>query len=178
MTAPDSPIPIRNIYRMLLYAWNVLDECDPEAVESDGPTSLADLFGLVLCNEMEPILRRGLEQSYVEHEEVLAGIRGRIMIGPTVLQRLDQRGRAHCRFDERSPDVPINRLVKATATLLLRASHLHSDVADRLHVLRRHLHDVTDVRPDNTLLRQVHLHRNNRRYRLPVSVCRFVLREL
>ncbi len=168
-------IPIRNLYRMLLYAWDVLPEAAPRAADEEDPSTLADLLGRMLCDHMQPVLARGLEQDYLEQEASLTSLRGRILVGPTVLGQHDRRGRAVCRFDERSPDIAINRAIKATARLLLRSDLRSTDTRDRLHRLVERLAAITDVRPTPELLGPVRLHRNNRRYRIPVSICRLVL---
>jgi 5-methylcytosine-specific restriction enzyme subunit McrC len=49
-------IPIQNLYYLLCYAWDRLDERDIVAVDAAGVTSLADLFARVLINGSNPLL--------------------------------------------------------------------------------------------------------------------------
>ena len=70
-----APIPIRNIYYLLCYAWKRLDEGAIVDVSGVDSTELADLFGTVLTNGVRHLLRLGLDKDYELHEEELAAIR-------------------------------------------------------------------------------------------------------
>ena len=56
------PIPIRNIYYLLCYAWNRLDEGAIVDVSGVDTTELADLFATVLIGGVHHLTRRGLDQ--------------------------------------------------------------------------------------------------------------------
>lgn len=165
---------------MLLYAWHLADRPDPVSATAaeEFPTHLGELFAFVLCRQMDAVLRRGLDQDYVEHEDMIRGVRGQLQFAPTVLRQLDIAGRTLCRFDDRSPDIPANQLIKAAAGILLRCHPMSRGLRDRLALLRARLSEVRDVRPDDRLLGRVHLHRNNRRYQLPIAICRLVVRRV
>src|SRR5215208_564770 len=83
-------IPIRNLWHMLLYAWNEVPfhatrGWTMEAVES-APT-LDTLLASVLIKLMQQRLRIGLGHDYVEQERALQGIRGRIKFAASLKQR-------------------------------------------------------------------------------------------
>ena len=67
-------IPIRNIYYLLLYAWNRLEEAEVVAVSTENETSLLNLFARVLISGMRHLLRRGLDRGYIPFQEDLRGI--------------------------------------------------------------------------------------------------------
>src|SRR5689334_4123821 len=62
----DSPIPIQNIYYLLCYAWNRLDEKDIVDVSSLMSTQLVDLFAKVLISGTHHLVRRGFDRGYLE----------------------------------------------------------------------------------------------------------------
>ena len=90
----SSPIPVQNIYYLLIYAWNNLDEGELTDISNLESNELVDLFASVLNSGTKHLLRRGLDQDYILHDEAIAGVRGRINIGITVRQMLLQHGRA------------------------------------------------------------------------------------
>ena len=56
-------IPVANIYYLLCYAWDVLDERDSLAdVDAQESTELLALFARVLNNGTRRLLRRGLDR--------------------------------------------------------------------------------------------------------------------
>ena len=117
-----APIPIQNLYYLLCYAWNQLEQAqvvDVSAMSSDVP---ADLFATVLVKGIEHLRRRGLNVGYRTEHEILAGVRGRIDILETERRFLAQHGHAACHFDELTIDTPANRILKSTLKLLARRS--------------------------------------------------------
>ena len=71
-------IPIENIYYLLCYAWNKLDEKDTCKCFIDDKTELLDLFAKVLINATKMLLKRGIDKSYIDHTEVI--VRGKRQI--------------------------------------------------------------------------------------------------
>ncbi len=122
-----SAIPIRNVYYLLCYAWNRLEQKDFVDVATAGVTELADLFARVLVTGVHRLCRRGLERGYQEQDAELSGIRGTIDLVTTHTRFLDRHGRAQCRFDELSSDTPQNRVVKAAMRTLARVKTLNPD---------------------------------------------------
>ena len=78
MTAPR--IPIQNLYYLLCYAWNRLPQGKLVDVSGVPATELANLFAHVLCQGIDHMKRRGLEQGYELREDELPGVRGRLDI--------------------------------------------------------------------------------------------------
>ena len=70
-------IPIQNIYYLLCYAWNKLEESEIVNVNEIDSTELIDLFAKVLSNSCSRLLKQGLDRYYVEHEDVIMGIKGK-----------------------------------------------------------------------------------------------------
>ena len=71
-------IPIENIYYLLTYAWNKLDEKDRVNISVEDTTSYIDLFAKVLINGTRILLKRGLEKNYVTDTIELVGIKGKL----------------------------------------------------------------------------------------------------
>ena len=106
-------IPILNIYYMLCYAWDKLEEQHLVDIDPETSTSLVDLFARVLVNGVAHLLKRGLDRGYVRHEEEMRTLRGKIQLDPTLKRNLLIRGEAACAFDELSYDVLHNRILNA-----------------------------------------------------------------
>ena len=75
--------------------------------------SLLELVVLLFVEATERVLRRGLLPGYVEREEDLPIVRGRILGDRQVLERFGQLDRIICRFDDLEHDIVENRLLAA-----------------------------------------------------------------
>jgi 5-methylcytosine-specific restriction enzyme subunit McrC len=170
-------IPIKNLFYLLCYAWDVLEPGDVTEVGTvEAPDDLENLMASVLASRLERLLRRGLERDYQEKREDSACIRGRIDFQETTKRMLRRRGAAHVIFDELSPDTLANRIVKATVRILLRFETLSAPNREELAGLYRGLREVSDTRVSSGSFYRVRLHRNNQDYRLLLSICEMVQR--
>jgi 5-methylcytosine-specific restriction enzyme subunit McrC len=173
------PIPIQNIYYLLCYAWNRLDEGEVVRVADMESPEVADLFAHVLVNGFDYLRRRGLHRGYVPHVEETRTLRGRVCFGHTLKRNLlERRATAICAFDELSYDVPHNRILKSTALLLRRVPRLDDGLRERLDELCAILDEVQTIQLSRTAFRQVQLSRNNAFYQFLLSICELVAENL
>lgn len=166
-------VPIRNVYWLLLYAWNHLGAGEETSLSADEPRDLHELFAQVLAETVARLRARGLDRGYAGVEETLAGVRGRIEVGATLKRGLLGSGRTHCRFDELRHDVLHNRILKSTLQSLLSLG-LDASVAAGVRRQVRALDAVGDMRLSRSDFGRVQLHRNNRVYDFALRICRLV----
>lgn len=167
-------IPIRNIYYLLCYAWNRLQEGQLIDVSGIDSTELVDLFATVLVNGVNHLMRRGLDQGYLVHEEEMPSIRGRIDVAATSRRMLAYHGKAHCIYDELSVNTLQNQIIKSTLRVLAGVPSL--EVILRKKVLRvyRYLAAIDDIPLSKFQFRKIQLHSNNRFYKFLLHVCEMV----
>lgn len=173
----DTSIPIYNLYYLLCYAWDRLEERDlVDVVGGEPPRDTLNLFGRVLGSGVRALIRRGFERGYLEKQQELAGIRGKIIVGATVRKQLPQYGRAECAHDELEYDTPANRIILSTLSLLARSPCVEGPLRHELSGLRAHFRDVRAIRVTSTDCRRVMIHRNNRHYGFIIDLCELILR--
>lgn len=169
-------IRIQNIYYMLSYAFQVLNEQGYRNVATESFENVADLCAGILTQGVAVQIRRGLGREYIEQTEELATLRGRIEMSESVRARSMLRGRMVCTYDEFLTDSYLNRILKTTMELLL-----HADIAaarkKRLRQLLVYFRDIgtLDV---HTIQWNVQYNRNNQTYRMLISVCYLVIKGL
>ena len=112
------PIPVRNIWLLLLYASRLYRELPASRrVElEDAPDDIPNLVAEILTNAVERRLRRNLAHGYQRRAADLSRVRGRIDLFRTERRQLLQRARVACVFDELTVDTPRNRYVRAALT--------------------------------------------------------------
>lgn len=168
-------IPITNLYYLLAYAWDHnLSDAELVSVEADSCPDLNNLFAKILANATHHLVRRGLDRSYVPFEEETPRIRGRIDFSASEKIQSRMRGKLVCVYDELSPDVLHNQIVKATLRLLRNDQRVHRDSRKRLAQSMETFHEVKDLRVTPRDFHRVQLHRNNRAYRFILHLCELI----
>jgi len=167
-------VPIENIYYLLCYAWNRLDEQDVVHVSTADCSNLLDLFARVLAFGTAHLLRRGPDRGYVTTSEELRLLRGRIDVSATTKRFLLASSRVHCHYDELSHNVLHNRILKTTISALVRHKGIAAENRKTLALVRRRLHEVDDIELGPAVFSRVHLNRNNAFYGFLLSVCQLI----
>lgn len=167
-------IPIENIYYLLCYAWDKLDEAEVVDAHAEDEKELIDLFAKVLTNGTRHLLRRGIDRGYLVHDEAIPGIRGKFMPAETVKRSLLITARAWCSFDELSADVLHNQILKATLHRLARHPALDAQLREDVTDILARFPAITNVSLTTAHFRRVQLHRNNAFYDFLLQVCRFL----
>lgn len=166
-------IPIRNIYYMLTYAFRVLNEQGYKKIATEEFSNIAELCAAILCKGVSIQLKRGLNREYVEKEEMLSTLRGKINLSESIKTRAVLNKQLICTYDDFSVNSYMNQIIKTTMMLLLK-----SDISNvRKKDLRKLLLffsevEVLDVHSINWSIRY---NRNNQTYRMLLSICYLVI---
>lgn len=167
-------IPIQNIYYLLCYAWDQLDEAEEVDIKADDCHSLDELFARVLSNGTRQLIKRGLDRDYLAHREETASLKGRFDLTASMSKQTWRQGRIVCEFDELSHDILHNRILKTTLSILADNPHLKKETATLLHQQEKLLSEISPIRITSRLFRKVRLHRNNRSYRFLLNICELI----
>src|SRR5688572_14786952 len=103
-------IPIQNIYYLLCYAWNKMQEKDIVNVNDSDYDQLPDLLTKVLITGCNRIIKQGFDRNYKEKTEVYAGIKGKLDFNESIKTQAFTFGKSVCSFDEFSQDILSNQL--------------------------------------------------------------------
>ena len=167
-------IPIENIYYLLCYAWNKLDEKERVNVSIDDKTELVDLFAKILINGTKTLLKRGIDKNYAEYTEEINGIKGKIQISQTLKSNLHYKQRTICSFDNFSSNILTNRILVTTIYQLTRIRELDKKLKEELVLLQRMLIGIDQIKIENSLFKKIKLNRNNRFYGFIMNVCQII----
>ncbi|QMU30510.1 5-methylcytosine restriction system specificity protein McrC [Adhaeribacter radiodurans] len=172
-------IPVQNIYYLLAYAWDRLEEAE---AFNRGTTSFQNIFDLlakVLVNGTTHLLKRGLDRNYQEEETLTSKLRGKVLFQQSIKENVLVKASAYCAFDELSYDILHNQLLKATLKRLTKEQALDKSIQDEIHLLLQRLPNEITAKPVKLSdFKRVQLHRNNNHYKLLLSICKLIWREL
>ncbi len=175
-------IPIQNLWYMLLYAWNETPATSPATLDDiENAPSLDGLLAAVLARLMQNRLRIGLGRNYLQEEQAIKGIRGRLQFTESLKRQAFERGQAVCEFQQYSLNVPKNQIVRSTLARLVQTGQFGPDRtrAEALrHALRRLTRDLDGidlVELKLDFIRRQQLGRNDRDYRIMLAICELLL---
>lgn len=169
-------ILIQNIYHMLAYAFQVLREQGYKSIATEEFHNVAELCAAILAKGISGQLKRGLGREYIEQTEALSTVRGRIDISESIKTQSIHKQQLVCSYDEFSVNSYLNRIIKTTMELLLRAdiSKVRKKELKKLLVFFGEV-DSLDV---HLIDWNIRYNRNNQTYRMLISVCYLVVKGL
>lgn len=106
-------IRYQNIYHMLAYAFQVLNEQGYRdvALEEDFENT-AELLAAILCRGVAVQIKRGLMREYIATEEPLASPRGKIEVSESIKSMAVRKKQLVCSYDDFSTNAYNNRIIK------------------------------------------------------------------
>ena len=169
-------IRIQNIYYMLAYAFQVLNEHGYKSIATEDFDNTAELCAAILTRGIKIQIKRGLGKEYMSRTESLASLRGKIDITESIKTQALQRRQLVCSYDEFSVNSFMNRIIKSTMLLLLRADI----VKTRKKELKKLLVYFDDVAPIDlhSVNWNMQYNRNNQTYRMLIGICYLIIKGL
>lgn len=169
-------IPIQNVYYMLSYAFQVLNEQSYKNIATEQFHNTAELMAAILEKSIALQLKRGLGKEYISQMETLSSLRGKIDIAESIKTQSMMRKQLICTYDEFSVNSTMNRIIKSTVELLL-CSNISKQRKKSLRKLMVYFGEV-DFIDLHTVNWNVQYNRNNQTYRMLISICYLVVKGL
>lgn len=174
-------VPVRNVWHMLLYAWDMASFEDLPEVSSEDAPHLFGLLASMLVTCTEKLLRRQLLRSHMQKSQWVQGVRGRIDFGVSVKHVRAEFGQLYCTHPELSPDGLKNQIIKSTLQQLAKDDRIMHRDKDREALLRQQIRaavrgmDGINVIPiTSSTFNKLQLSAGERLYRLPLQICKLL----
>ena len=161
---------------MLTYAFKVLKGQGYQKLATEEFHHTADLMSAILAKGIAIQLKRGLGKEYLSKMEELSTLRGKIEITESIKSQSTLGKKIFCTYEEFSVNNRMNRIIKSTVNLLLKA-----DISkDRKKELRKLMVFFRDVEPIDleTVNWNLQYNRNNQSYRMMIAICYLVVKGL
>lgn len=174
----DKGVLIHNIYYMLSYAYQVLQQSDYQSIAAEEFEHIDDLFAAILAKGIARQLKQGLYREYVPRSETLPVLRGKLDFPQTIWNRTRYDTKLACTFDELSENNLYNQILKTTLQVLLRDAGVSPIRKVELKKLRVLLQDISELSPAEIRWNKLLYQRNNKNYEMLLNLCYFVLHDL
>ncbi len=171
MRSNKKSIPIKNLFFMLCYAWNVLSIKDTVKLKEEEFDNVYNLLTRLLVFGVQKIVKRGFNKSYVEEESTLGTVRGKINIQKTLKLRMKRELKCVCTYDDFSKNNPFNQIVKYTMVNALRNQSVDNKLKKEIRTYLLYFHDVDELEPTPVVLSKLIFNRNNQYYKMLINIC-------
>jgi len=175
-------IPIRNVWFMLLYAWNEMPYSPYwQKIDVEASPSLDALLASLLVKLIQQRLRIGLGCSYMPEQRLVRGIRGRIHFTSSLKRRAFERGQAACEFEYYSINAPKNQIIRSTLWHLSQVGQFGTEreqAKELRHTIRwlvRSLDGIDLIELTPTFIHRQQTERHDRDYRIMLAICALIL---
>lgn len=167
-------IPILNIYYLLCYAWDRLEEGEKVKVSVSDYNDALNLFTRVLLNGIIHLFKRGLDKSYNPIIEEYSGIKGKIDFNASLNKQLFKQAKAICEFDEFGINTIQNQIIKATLYRIARVKALDKKLKNEVWSWYWKFQDVDDIELQISHFSRVKINKNNSFYSFLLHICRLI----
>lgn len=169
-------IPVKNIYYMLAYSFQVLHEQGYKKIATEEFNNVAELCAAILIKGVSQQLKRGLGREYIAEQDMLAAMRGKIDISESIKSRTILKKQLACFYSEFSVNSYMNKILKTTMLLLLQADINSFRKKDLKKLLL--FFETVDTLNVYTINWHLHYNKNNQPYRMLLAVCYMVINGL
>jgi 5-methylcytosine-specific restriction enzyme subunit McrC len=174
----DKSIFIKNIYYMLSYAFTTLNQSNYENIETEEFENMHNLFSAILAKGIGQQLKQGLYREYLNREEDMSVMRGKIDILGTIRNKLARKQLLTCEYDELSENNLLNQILKTTVMILLRHAKVAAKYKDELKKEMFFFSNTDTIEPASIKWSAIRFQRNNQTYRMLISLCQLILEGL
>lgn len=171
----DKSIFIKNIYYMLSYAFMTLNQEEYESIEKEEFENIHNLFTAILSKGIGRQLKQGLYKEYINKQEDLPVVRGKINMPGTMKKALEKKKMISCEYDELSENNLLNQILKTTSIILLRHGSVQKEYREEMKKKMLLFSGVDEIDPYSIRWSSIKFQRNNHSYRILISVCQLIL---
>lgn len=171
-------IPIKNIYYMLCYAWNILEQKDTLDLSTEKLDNIYNLLSKVYISGITNLLKRGMNRYYIEKTEEMPLIKGKVNITSSIKRQSFRFGKAVCSYDDFSNDIMLNQVIKRTINILLVSPELDYSLKVKLNKLKPSFQMIKDISLTDRIFSSLRYDRSNHHYVLLMNISELVYKGL
>ena len=158
---------------MMCYAFKALKFKDYERLSSEDFRDIYDMLSEAFTMVLTTQIKQGLHRDYIEVDETTSSIRGKINITESINELSFINKKLNCTYDEFSVNTHLNKIIKTTLMVFLRAP-ISKERKRPLKNILYYFRDV-DTLDINNINWKIRYDRNNQDYRMIIGICYLTL---
>lgn len=171
----DKGILIHNIFYMLSYAFQELKKNNYTHIDKEDFENILDLLAEILYRGVSEQLKKGLYREYIEKNETLSVLRGRLDMNGTIRNIIQHKNRLDCEYDELSENNLLNQIIKSTLLRLIDNKDVKPIRKKLLRSILLFFSNVDKINLRNVKWSTIRFQRNNRSYQMLINICYFIV---
>jgi 5-methylcytosine-specific restriction enzyme subunit McrC len=164
----------RRLIHMLAAVYDLPVDTGPVTELGWQNATILELLIRLFCARLTDAVRKGMPRRYVSHEDDLPVLRGRLDVTRQFSAHAAAPHRLACRFDELSPDIGLNQVMRAAVVKLARVTQI-PDNGRALRELACAYDGVADVPVPLLPWEKIALDRTNGRWKDLLAMARMFL---
>ena len=174
----DKSIFIKNIYYMLAYAYQSLQQENYKDIATEKFDNVHNLLAAILAKGVALQLKQGLYREYINHQDNLMLLRGKINIHGSIKNKIMRKQLLNCDYDLLSENNLLNQIIKTTIVLLIRLADVKEKYKNELRKELLFFNNVDTLEAKSIKWANLTFQRNNRNYQLLVGICQLIIEGL
>ncbi|MCL2015396.1 MAG: hypothetical protein FWG68_04010 [Defluviitaleaceae bacterium] len=166
-------VPIKNVYHMLLYAYDMLKSKEYARLDRENCENVHDLLAALLLCATQTLIKRGFLKNYIPQTEETATIRGKIDVTNSLRRLSLQNARAICIFDDFSNNILFNQILKTTF-LQLANQPIQPNLKKDVRTVLAYFNEISAIGTNAIKWDSLALNRNNAHYDTILHFCRLI----
>jgi len=120
------------------------------------------------------MIKRGFDRKYVNRNEMVNGIKGKIDFAESIKRISWMDGRMSCDFDELDHNILHNQIIKTTIEQMIRYKGLDASLKDDLARVNRYFRDIESIKINKKTFGKIQINKNNQYYEFVLKVCELI----
>lgn len=174
-TKIKNSIPIKNIYYLILYAFDAVKNKEFIAQKDLEKESFEEVLIDLFLFEVDRIIKYGLYKKYNLVEEESFFIKGKINLKESLLKA---NNKVVCNFDDFNSNDIVNRIIKFTLNKLLFANSIHKDIKRKIKSKYFYFEEIPLEEFTLKEMSNLKFSRLNKHYELALKLAQFINFEL
>lgn len=171
-------IPIKNIYLMLCYAFNMLDQLNIKKVDTQKFDNIYNLIARLFIQNINILIKKGLYNEYIEITDTLTNIKGKIDIDMSIKKHSFLKKELYCKFDELTPNTKFNQIIKYTINIMLKCNYINSESKILLKRIQKSFYSISELAPTKYICNRLIYNQNNYYYKPIINLCELMFNNI
>lgn len=168
-------VPIKNALFMYSYIWDKVETTnDYIDLEANDDFNSANIYVELFLINIKKILKRGLYKEYININEPLNVIKGRIDFTSTINSQQFKNGKIYCDYDEFEENNIYNQILKYIAIRLYKTSGVNSLYKKKLNKVILYFNKVNFIDLNKRVFKKLNYNKSNNYYFLMMKICELI----
>lgn len=170
-------IKVQNIFYMLAYAFQVLNERGFKEFSAEKFDNIHNLLAAILSRGIANQVKKGLHKEYIFQQELMSTPHGKINISQTINQNIGMK-KLVCSYDELSENTYVNQILKSTSLMLIGSDDVDTAIKKSLKKSMVFFYNVDVLAISCIKWDAIRYDRNNASYRMLINICYLIIKGL